>query len=113
PSEKGLSRAYIHRAAERSPGQLQTDYMDLYQAHKDDQAAPPEETIGGVRRVNALGQGATAPGAAHPALPVAAGAKSCAISTHEIGEPPIRLQKLWRLLRYYGWQRLVHVSRSA
>src|SRR5689334_15540793 len=35
PGEKGLSRAYILRAAEASLRRLQTDVIDLYQAHTD------------------------------------------------------------------------------
>jgi aryl-alcohol dehydrogenase-like predicted oxidoreductase len=46
PGEKGLSRAYILRAAERSLQRLQTDCIDLYQAHIDDEATPLEETLG-------------------------------------------------------------------
>jgi aryl-alcohol dehydrogenase-like predicted oxidoreductase len=46
PGEKGLSRAYILRAAERSLERLQTDTIDLYQAHQDDAATPLEETLG-------------------------------------------------------------------
>jgi aryl-alcohol dehydrogenase-like predicted oxidoreductase len=46
PGEKGLSRAYILRAAERSLNRLQTDVIDLYQAHQDDQTTPLEETLG-------------------------------------------------------------------
>ena len=46
PGETGLSRAYILRAAERSLNRLQTDVIDLYQAHQDDQATPLEETLG-------------------------------------------------------------------
>jgi aryl-alcohol dehydrogenase-like predicted oxidoreductase len=46
PGEKGLSRAYILRAVERSLERLQTDSIDLYQAHQDDEATPLEETLG-------------------------------------------------------------------
>jgi aryl-alcohol dehydrogenase-like predicted oxidoreductase len=45
PGEQGLSRAYILRAAERSLERLQTDYIDLYQSHRDDESTPLEETL--------------------------------------------------------------------
>jgi aryl-alcohol dehydrogenase-like predicted oxidoreductase len=43
--EKGLSKAYIARAVERSLRRLQRDYIDLYQSHWDDPAVPVEETL--------------------------------------------------------------------
>ena len=43
---KGLSRDYILRATEQSLERLQTDYIDLYQAHIDDKSTPLEETLG-------------------------------------------------------------------
>jgi aryl-alcohol dehydrogenase-like predicted oxidoreductase len=46
PGEKGLSRAYILRAVERSLNHLQVDVIDLYQSHQDDESAPLEETLG-------------------------------------------------------------------
>jgi len=44
--KKGLSRKYILQAAEDSLRRLQTDYIDLYQSHKDDLETPFEETLG-------------------------------------------------------------------
>jgi aryl-alcohol dehydrogenase-like predicted oxidoreductase len=42
---KGLSKAYILRAAEDSLRRLRTDVIDLYQAHYDDPDTPVEETL--------------------------------------------------------------------
>jgi aryl-alcohol dehydrogenase-like predicted oxidoreductase len=43
--EKGLTKAYIKRAVERSLQRLGTDYIDLYQSHWDDLGTPVEETL--------------------------------------------------------------------
>jgi aryl-alcohol dehydrogenase-like predicted oxidoreductase len=45
PGETGLSRAYIMKEVERSLTRLQTDYVDLYQSHRDDDKTPMEETL--------------------------------------------------------------------
>ncbi len=45
PDKKGLSAAYIFRAVEDSLKRLQTDHIDLYQAHKDDPDTPLEGTL--------------------------------------------------------------------
>lgn len=42
---KGLRADYIARAVEDSLRRLQTDYIDLYQAHIDDEETPLEETL--------------------------------------------------------------------
>ena len=45
-TRKGLSKANIVAACDDSLRRLQTDYIDLYYAHVDDQATPLEETLG-------------------------------------------------------------------
>ena len=42
---KGLSRAYMQGAVERSLKRLGTDRIDLYQSHTDDESTPLEETL--------------------------------------------------------------------
>ena len=46
PQGKGLSRAHVVRAFDASLRRLQTDYIDLYQAHIDDAETPLDETLG-------------------------------------------------------------------
>lgn len=45
PDKKGLKKDYILRSVEDSLHRLQTDYIDLYQAHRDDQTTPLEESL--------------------------------------------------------------------
>ena len=45
-NSEGLSRRWIIRACEMSLRRLQTDCIDLYQAHQWDPATPIEETLG-------------------------------------------------------------------
>lgn len=45
PDGKGLSKAHILASAEASLKRLNTDYIDLYQAHIDDVSVPLEETL--------------------------------------------------------------------
>jgi aryl-alcohol dehydrogenase-like predicted oxidoreductase len=45
PRESGLSKPYILKAAERSLQRLNTDHIDLYQSHRDDENTPVDETL--------------------------------------------------------------------
>ncbi len=45
PGKKGLSRKYMMQAVEDSLRRLKTDYIDLYQSHRDDPETPIEETL--------------------------------------------------------------------
>ena len=64
----GLKPEYIAQAVEDSLRRLQTDYIDLYQAHRDDEETPLEETLaafdklvraGKVRHIGASNYSAT------------------------------------------------------
>ena len=47
----GLSPANIHQAVDGSLKRLQTDHIDLYQAHEDDASVPLAETLGAFARL--------------------------------------------------------------
>lgn len=44
--KKGLKAAHIRQSVDDSLRRLQTDYIDVYQAHTDDAETPLEETLG-------------------------------------------------------------------
>jgi aryl-alcohol dehydrogenase-like predicted oxidoreductase len=56
PADHGLSAAQIGRQIDASLARLQTDYVDLYQAHRFDPDVPIEETIEAFQQVVASGK---------------------------------------------------------
>ncbi len=51
PDDRGLSAAQIAKQIDASLARLQTDYVDLYQAHRFDVDVPIEETIEALQQV--------------------------------------------------------------
>jgi voltage-dependent potassium channel beta subunit len=45
PTDRGLSRKHVTESLHASLRRLQTDYVDLYQAHRYDEETPLEETL--------------------------------------------------------------------
>lgn len=52
----GLKAGYVAQAVEASLKRLQTDYIDLYQSHKDDPETPQEETLGAYAKLIEAGK---------------------------------------------------------
>jgi aryl-alcohol dehydrogenase-like predicted oxidoreductase len=50
-SDRGLSAAQIHKQIDASLQRLRTDYVDLYQCHRYDDATPLEETMSALTEV--------------------------------------------------------------
>jgi aryl-alcohol dehydrogenase-like predicted oxidoreductase len=56
PDDRGLSGAQIAKQIDASLARLQTDYVDLYQAHRSDTSVAIEETIEALQQVVADGK---------------------------------------------------------
>jgi aryl-alcohol dehydrogenase-like predicted oxidoreductase len=56
PADRGLSAAQIAKQIDASLARLQTDHVDLYQAHRFDPEVPIEETIEALQKVVADGK---------------------------------------------------------
>jgi aryl-alcohol dehydrogenase-like predicted oxidoreductase len=55
-SDKGLSRAQVHKQIDASLQRLRTDYVDLYQCHRYDPDTPLEETMEALSEVVRAGK---------------------------------------------------------
>jgi aryl-alcohol dehydrogenase-like predicted oxidoreductase len=56
PNQRGLSRRWLMQAIDRSLQRLDTDWIDLYYMHRDDEETPPEETLATMARLIELGK---------------------------------------------------------
>ena len=56
PADRGLSAAQIAKQIDASLERLQTDHVDLYQAHRFDPDVPIEETVEALQRVISSGK---------------------------------------------------------
>ena len=55
-TDKGLSRAQVHKQVDASLARLQTDYIDLYQCHRYDDETPIAETMEALSEVVRAGK---------------------------------------------------------
>jgi 1-deoxyxylulose-5-phosphate synthase len=55
-TDKGLSRAQVHKQVDASLARLQTDYIDLYQCHRYDDETPIAETMEALSEVVGAGK---------------------------------------------------------
>ena len=53
---EGLSAEQVHKQIDLSLGRLQTDYVDLYQCHRDDPDTPLEETMEALTELVRMGK---------------------------------------------------------
>jgi aryl-alcohol dehydrogenase (NADP+) len=51
PNDRGLGRRWIRMAVDRSLKRLDTDWIDLYWMHRDDETTPIEETLSTMARL--------------------------------------------------------------
>ncbi|MBC7471353.1 MAG: aldo/keto reductase [Ramlibacter sp.] len=56
PNDRGLSRRWLLQAVEGSLQRLNTDYIDLYYMHRDDETVPIEETLSTMARLIDVGK---------------------------------------------------------
>ena len=95
PNDRGLSRRHILAAAEASLRRLQTDYIDLYQAHHFDAQTPIEETLAAFDQLVREGKVRYVGVSNWPAYRIALGLGACARSSWA---PIVCLQPRYNLL---------------
>ena len=56
PNDRGLSRRWLLKEVDNSLQRLQTDWIDVYYMHRDDESTPIEETLSTFARLIELGK---------------------------------------------------------
>jgi len=56
PNDRGLSRRWLLKEVENSLQRLQTDWIDVYYMHRDDESTPIEETLSTFARLIEMGK---------------------------------------------------------
>jgi aryl-alcohol dehydrogenase-like predicted oxidoreductase len=56
PNDRGLSRRWLWKEVDNSLQRLQTDWIDVYYMHRDDESTPIEETLSTFARLIELGK---------------------------------------------------------
>lgn len=56
PNDRGLSRRWLLKEVDNSLARLQTDWIDVYYMHRDDESTPIEETLSTFARLIELGK---------------------------------------------------------
>lgn len=56
PNDRGLSRRWLLQEVDQSLKRLNTDYIDLYYMHRDDETVPIEETLSTMARLIDVGK---------------------------------------------------------
>jgi aryl-alcohol dehydrogenase-like predicted oxidoreductase len=94
PGRQGLSAQHIKGAVEDSLRRLQTDYIDLYQAHYDDPKTPFEETLRAFGDLIAAGK-----------------VRAIGVSNHDVGrlEAVLEVSRAQSLPRYETLQPLYNL----
>jgi voltage-dependent potassium channel beta subunit len=104
PNDRGLSRKHIHESVRRSLQRLQTDYLDLYFAHRFDSDVSLEEIV---RAFSDLVTQGLVLYWGTSEWPAAAIQEAVDLATHHCWHPPVAEQPEYSLLRRYRVEREV------